>query len=315
MNTQRANDITLLNNQIIILDAWNNWKKKTIDNFDARISEANDRVNEQKEEAEKLKKTVETLDFGRSLGALILIIVSAICYIAPYFIDFIKPYASFISIGTAALVIPYIFWAIGAKKTFIAHLLYWLTNGVVFGGVLYFLSYRSGQPNIYYALFENPYFNQINRLFWYLTTGAIVLLIISMIIRKIHYHRVVGKLNKMLFEANEKISESEEEIKALVVEKEQTLYSKEKEYFGKYPLVLPNYSIPEIQRLLQYMINHRADTIKEALNLHKQDEALDNIKSDVKALRMMQEKTNEDLEEMKKEKEAQEQEEKEALVY
>ena len=65
------------------------------------------------------------------------------------------------------------------------------------------------------------------------------------------------------------------------------------------------------------MINHRADTIKEAINLNKQDETLQNIQNDVRALRTMQEKTNEQIEEMKKEKEKQEivEEEKEDLVY
>ena len=65
------------------------------------------------------------------------------------------------------------------------------------------------------------------------------------------------------------------------------------------------------------MINHRADTIKEAINLKKQDETLQNIQDDVKALRTMQEKTNEQIEAMKKEKEekAIEEDEKEDLVY
>ena len=320
MNTKRANDITLLNNQIIILDAWNTWKCKTTENYDARINEANKNLEEKRNEAASLKKTIATLDFGRSLGALILIIICAACYIVPYFVDVIKPFSDYIALGTVILVIPYIFWARGTKKTFIAHLLYWLTNGLVFGGVLYFLSIRDGQPNLYYALFENPRFDQIIRMFWYLSLGAIVILVVSMIVRKIHYNNVSSKLNKLLFETNEDIIACEEEVNSLILERDQTLYNKEKEYFGKYPLVLPGYSISDVQKLLQYMINHRADTIKEAINLCKQDDALSNIQNDVKALRMMQEKTNEDLEKMRKEQEEKEkqqmvEEEKEDLVY
>lgn len=315
MNTKRANDITLLNNQIIILDAWNNWKKNTNENFDARIKEATDKVENQKEEATNIKKTIDTLAYGKSLGVLFLIILCAACYIVPMFVEMIKPYAAYIAMGTVALIVPYIIWAIRPKRAFIAHLLYWLTNGVAFGGVLYFLSFREGQPNLYYALFENPHFEQINRYFWYVTLGAIVLLLLSMLIRRIHFNRVVGKLNKALFECNENVAASEEEVQNLISEKNQTLYNKEKEYFGKYPLVLPEYSIPEVQKLLQYMINHRADTIKEAINLNKQDEALENIQSDVKALREMQQKTSEDLEEMRKKQTVEVEEKKEDLIY
>lgn len=317
MNSKRANDITLLNNQIIILDAWNNWKKNTTDNYDARINSANEKLENQKNEATSLKKTIATIDFGRSLGALILIIICAACYIVPYFVDAIKPYSAYIALSTIILVIPYIFFARGTKKTVIAHLLYWLNNGLIFGGVLYFLSIRDGQSNLYYALFENPRFEEINRLFWYLSLGSILILTITMIIRKVHYHRVINKLNKLLFETNEDIANGEEEVNRLITERDQTLYNKEKEYFAKYPLVLPGYSISDVQKLLKYMINHRADTIKEAINLCKQDDALSNIQEDVKALRMMQEKTNEDIEQMRKEKEIKEEviEEKEDLVY
>ena len=118
-----------------------------------------------------------------------------------------------------------------------------------------------------------------------------------------------------MFECNENVAASEEEVQNLISEKNQTLYNKEKEYFGKYPLVLPEYSIPEVQKLLQYMINHRADTIKEAINLNKQDEALENIQSDVKALREMQQKTSEDLEEMRKKQTPEVEEKKEDLIY
>ena len=44
MDNKRANDITLLNNQIIILDAWNNWKENTTANYDARIKKVEDKI-------------------------------------------------------------------------------------------------------------------------------------------------------------------------------------------------------------------------------------------------------------------------------
>ena len=316
MDTKRANDITLLNNQIIILDAWDNWKQKTNENYNARIEDLKAKAEEQKKEAEDLKKTIDTFEYGKSIGVLILIILCAFLYIAPAFIELIKPYAPYYAIGTVLFVIPYIFWARGPRKAFIAHLLYWLTNGLLFAATLYFLSAKDGELNIYKALFQNPKFDQVNRIFWYLTLGSIVILIISMIIRKIHLDRVKTKLNRLLFECEGEIAESTEMIDSLVKERDQLIESKEKEYFGKYPLALPNYSIQDVKRLLYYMINHRADTIKEAINLNKQDETLQNIKDDVRALRTMQEKTNEQIEEMKKDKEKQETvEEKEDLVY
>ena len=317
MDTKRANDITLLNNQIIILDAWNNWKQKTNDNYDARIKDFNSKIEDKTKEVEHLKRTLDTLDYGRSLGALILIILCAILYIVPSFIEFTKPYAPYCAVATVLFIIPYIFWARGTKKTFIAHLLYWITNGLFFGATLYVVSIKDGQPNLYYALFHNDKFDQINHIFWYLTLGSIVILILSMIIRKIHLERVKGKLNKLLFEYEGEITENTEIVNGLINEREELLLNKEKEYFGKYPLALPNYSIQEVKKLLYYMINHRADTIKEAINLNKQDEALQNIQDDVRALRTMQEKTNEQIEEMKKQQEQQEvvEEEKEDLVY
>ena len=317
MDTKRANDITLLNNQIIILDAWNNWKQKTNDNYDARIKDFNEKIEEKSKEVEQLKKTIDTLDYGRSLGALILIILCAVLYIVPSFIEFAKPYAAYCAMATMLFVIPYIFWLRGAKKTFIAHLLYWLTNGLLFGATLYIVSIKDGQPNLYYALFANPRFDQINHIFWYLSLGSIIILTASMIIRKIHLERVKAKLNRLLFEYEGEVSENKDLVANLISERGQLLANKEREYFSKYPLALPNYSIQDVKKLLYYMINHRADTIKEAINLNKQDETLQNIQNDVRALRTMQEKTNEQIEEMKKEKEKQEivEEEKEDLVY
>ena len=317
MDSKRANDITLLNNQIIILDAWNNWKKRTNDNYEERIGKLKTKVDNQTEEAESLKKGIDTLDYGRSLGALILIILCAAFYIVPYFVDQIKRFAPYFAMATVLFVIPYILWARGSKKSVLAHLLYWVSNGLLLGGSLYFISIKDGQPNLYYALFENPRFWEISRYFWYLSLGSIVILVISMIVRKIHYSNMKSRLNKELFECEGSISETNEQIQNLIVERDQLIYNKEKEYFGKYPIALPSYSIPEVQKLLQYMINHRADSIKEAINLNKQDEALGNIQEDVKALRMMQEKTNEEINEMKKAKEKTEEvkEEKEDLVY
>ena len=317
MDTKRANDITLLNNQIIILEAWNNWKQKTNDNYDARIQDFKNKAQSQAKEVESLKRTIDTLDYGRSLGALILIILCAVLYIVPSFVELFKPYAPYCAMATVLFIIPYIFWARGPKKTFIAHLLYWLTNGLLFGGTLYFVSIKDGQPNLYYALFHNARFDQINHIFWYLTLGSIVILVISMIIRRIHLNRVKNKLNKLLFECEGNVDEANEMVASLSNEKEQLITNKEKEYFSKYPLALPNYSIQDVKVLLKYMINHRADTIKEAINLKKQDETLQNIQDDVKALRTMQEKTNEQIEAMKKEKEEKviEEDEKEDLVY
>lgn len=317
MDNKRANDITLLNNQIIILDAWNNWKKNTEDNYDARIKKVEEKIASSSEDLSSAKKAYDALDYGRSLVGLILIILCAILYIVPMFLVFAKPYAPYCAMATVLFVIPYFFWVRKGKTTFLANILYWLTNGLVFGGVLYYLSIRDGQPNLYYALFENPRFEQINRYFWYLTLGSIFILVVSMIVRKIHYNSLRTKLSRLIFECEQNISDGNEEIQNITIERDQLLSSKEKEYFGKYPIALPSYSIQDVQKLLQYMINHRADTIKEAINLKKNDEALQNIQDDVKALRKMQEKTNEDLYAMKKEQEEKEitQEEKEDLVY
>lgn len=317
MDSKRVNDITLLNNQIIILDAWNTWKQKTEETYANRINDAQEKANAQAEETARIKRAVNMLDYGRSLGVLIMIIVCAALYIAPYFIDLIKPYAPYCAVGTSLLLIPYIFWCRGTRKSILAHLLFWLTNGIPYMALMYFLSRKDGQPNLYYALFENPKFEQINRYYWYLTIGSIVILAISMIIRKIHYVNVKNKLNKAQFEAEADESEANDRIKELEIERDQLLLNKEKEYFSKYPLVLPNYSIADVKKLLQYMINHRADSIKEAINLSTNDDALQSIQNDVKALRVMQEKTNEEIENMKKvqEEPQEEEEEKEDLVY
>lgn len=318
MDENRSNDITLLNNQIIILDAWNKWKKKTNDNYQNRIDAKSESVEEQKVNLENYKKTLATLDYGRSLGALIMIIVCAVFYMVPSFIEFTKPYAPYASMATVLLVIPYFFWLRGSKKTIISNLLFWLSNGLILGVVLYVLSRKDGQPNLYYALFDNARFETVNRYFSFLALGSIVVLIASMIIRKIKYNTTKAKINKLIFECESSISEDNEAIQTLHEEREHLLVNKEKEYFSKYPLVLPEYTIPEVQRLLMYMINHRADTIKEAINLKKQEETLQNIKDDVKALRDIQQRTSDEILEIRnsnKKEETEVKEEKEDPIY
>ena len=312
MDSKRINDITLLNNQIIILDAWNKWKVNTEANYEARINNIKEKIAAQEAEATSLKRAEDSLDYGRSLGALILVILCAIFYIVPMFVDPIKQYAPYFAMATVLFVIPYVMWIRGSKKTFIAHLLYWISNGLFLGGTLYFLSIRDGQPNIYYALFHNPRFEQISRLFTYISLGSIVLLLATMIIRKILLSKAKARINRALYDCESTIKDETEQVQNLTNEKEELLVNKEKEYFDKYPIALPNYPIKDIQILLQYMVNHRADTIKEAINLMKQEEALHNIQDDVKVLRQVQDKTTEEINAMKKEKENKE---KEGLVY